>query len=595
MARQKKLITRLFPSYLLITIVSLLIVTWYVLTTLHNFFIEQTRQDLTARALLVKHHIMARAPSFDATGIDSICKTSGHASRTRITVIRPSGRVIGDTEKDPASLDNHANRPEIRAAIQNGLGSAIRYSSTLKKKMMYVAVPVKKEGQVDMIIRTSVPLSSVYSALGAVRAQIVGVGLAVALLAVVASFFVSRKIVQPIQEMKTGAAQFADGNMERKLAIPDTLELAGLAQALNDMAVALSEKIRTIQRQKNEIETVFASMTEAVIAFDNEDRVLRINHAAEYFLGHQEESVRGKRLYEIIRNHKFIKFAKAAAAMEAANTTEDDIVFEINDQKYLLNTKSAPLIDENRQRIGTLLVLADVTRVRQLENIRKEFAANVSHEIKTPLTSIQGFAEELMANRAVTENEEARHYLDIIVKNVRRLSAIIENVLRLSDIEHGNRQKDFHFEEIKVASVIDSAVNICKSEANRKAMQIITDCDPALTARMDFALMEQALVNLLSNAVRYSPDGSRIDIVVSVTDESVAIRIADKGVGIDAVHIPRLFERFYRVDKARSRKMGGTGLGLAIVKHVVQIHDGKIDVESTPGQGSAFTVSLPRS
>ncbi len=595
MSGQKKLLFQLFPSFLIITFASLAVVTWYILATLHNFFVEQTREDLLARARLVKHYIATQTASTEISAIHRICREAGERSGTRLTIIRPTGEVIGDTQKNPHGLDNHAKRTEVAAAIQSGQGSAIRYSNTLQKKMMYVAIPLEKNNQVKLIIRAAIPLSSIYNALATVKTQILAVGMIVALVVVVVSFLISRKIVRPVQEMKKGADRFAAGELDRKLALPDTLELAGLAAALNDMATKLDQNIKTIKRQKNEIETVFGSMTEAVIAIDKKEKILRINHAAEYFLGYRETEVQGKYLYEIIRNHDFTRFAEAAAnTATTAQTTEGDIVFEINDQNYIVNTQSAPLIDESQQRIGTLLVLNDVTRIRRLENMRKEFAANVSHEIKTPLTAIQGFTEELLAEPALAENKVARRYLDIIVKNARRLSAIVEDVLRLSNIEHGNKQKDFHFENTKLAAVIDSAMNICKPEATQRGMRITADCDPTLIACLDFSLMEQALVNLLGNALKYSPDKSEIHISAAATGEEIRIQIRDSGIGIDKKHIPRLFERFYRVDKNRSRKLGGTGLGLAIVKHVVQIHEGKITVDSTPGQGSVFTVTLPR-
>ncbi|MFP4446655.1 MAG: ATP-binding protein, partial [Desulfosudaceae bacterium] len=407
------------------------------------------------------------------------------------------------------------------------------------------------------------------------------------------SFLMARSIVRPVREMKAGAERFAAGDLQRKLPVPDTEELAVLAGSLNDMAAHLDSTIKLIQRQKNELETVFASMTEAVIAVDSDQKILRLNRAAEDFLGSAEEGLQGKFLYEVIRNHAFARFAQAAVNTPRAQNTEDDIVFEANGSSYIVNTQSAPLIDEIGQRLGTLLVLTDVTRVRRLEAMRKEFAANVSHEIKTPLTAIQGFAETLVSDADIQVNETARRHLDIILKNAERLAAIVEDVLRLSHIEHGNRHKDFHFMPTRLEAVIDSAVHICRPQADKKSIHIHTDCDAGLRGRVDFSLLEQALINLLTNAITYTPDNGEITISAAEEKGKAAICVRDTGIGIAAAHIPRLFERFYRVDKARSRKLGGTGLGLAIVKHVVQIHGGTIDVRSTPGQGSVFTICLP--
>ena len=594
MKKRKKLFTQIFPTYFLIAVISLVVAVWFVFSALNTFIFQQTRENLTARARLFSQYILESEFSPEASRIreiNRICQQAGKASRTRITVILPEGKVIGDSEEDPARMENHKDRPEISAALKTGLGSSIRHSSTLDRNMMYVAVGVPENGPATLIVRTSLPLTSVYQALGEVKGKILQACLLITLLVALVSLIVSKKITRPIQEIKEGAQRFAAGHLDRQLLLPNSEELSGLADAMNRMSVQLDERIKTIRWQKNELETVFSSMMEAVIAVDNNDRILRSNHAAEIFLSGTDRQMQGKYLYEVIRNHEFTRFAAEAAAVDKA---EADLVFEVKEEDVrVLNVKSAALIDETGKRIGTLLVLNDVTRIRQLENMRKEFAANVSHEIKTPLTSIQGFAEALLGEPAVAGNEEVRRYLDIIVKNARRLSAIIEDVLRLSNIEHADRQKDFHFEEKKIAAVIDSAVNICRPEADRKGVAIVTACDPALTASMDFSLAEQAFINLLENAVKYSFENSEVKIDVTTKNRDTIINFSDKGIGIPAAHIPRLFERFYRVDKTRSRKLGGTGLGLAIVKHIAQIHGWRIDVRSTPGQGSIFSVIIP--
>jgi len=600
MTKRKKLFTQIFPTYFLIAVISLLAAIWFVFSSLNAFIVDQTREDLTARARLFSQSpLFARYLQADAVSVDPgyvqetdrLCKKAGKASNTRITVILPEGRVIGDSEKDPSLMESHKDRPEIAAAVKTGAGSSIRYSSTLKKNMMYVAVGLPEGKPVALIVRASVPLTSVYQALGEIKWKIIQVCLMITLLVAFVSLLVSQRITRPIQEIEAGAQRFAAGHLDRKLVLPDSEELASLAEAMNSMSVQLAERIKTIKLQKNELEAVFASMMEAVIAVDKNDRILRSNQAAEMFLGSTDNQLQGKYLYEVIRNHDFTKFAATAATVEKA---EEDLVFEIKEEDVrVINAKSAALIDENGQRIGTLLVLNDVTRVRQLENMRKEFAANVSHEIKTPLTSIQGFAEALLADPDIAGNQERSRYLEIISRNARRLSAIIEDVLRLSNIEHGDRQKDFNFVKTKISTVIDSAVNICRPEADQKNIRIVPYYDSSLTALMDFSLAEQAFINLLENAVKYSPDNSEVKIIASVKGKDIVISIMDNGIGIPAVHIPRLFERFYRVDKTRSRKLGGTGLGLAIVKHIVQIHNWEIEVKSTPGKGSVFSVTIP--
>jgi two-component system phosphate regulon sensor histidine kinase PhoR len=594
MRKRKKLFTQIFPTHFLIVAISLVAAVWFVFSSLNAFIVRQTKDNLTAQARLFGQQISLDEDYADPVKnreIDRLCKRAGRASHARFTVILPGGRVIGDSEQDPLLMENHRDRPEIAAAAKAGPGSSIRYSTTLKKNMMYVAVTVPERETALLTVRAAVPLTSVFQALAEVKGNIIHFCLLVALPVALISLLMSKKITRPVQEMKEGARRFAAGHLDRKLILPDSEELAGLAEAMNRMSEQLDERIKTIKRQKNELEAVFASMTEAVIAVDGNDRILRTNQAAESLLGTTGLSLQGKYLHEVIRNHDFIRFAGTAATVEKA---EDDLAFEMKEEDVrVMNVRSGALIDETGSRIGTLLVLNDVTRVRYLEDMRKEFAANVSHEIRTPLTAIQGFAESLLADPVFAESKDGSRHLEIIVRNARRLSVLIEDVLRLSHIENGDRLKDFNFEPARISTVIDSAVNVCRPEADQKGIRVVSDCDPALTVIMDFSLAEQALINLLENAVKYSPENTEIRVEAARKDADIVIRVVDNGIGIPAVHIPRLFERFYRVDKTRSRKLGGTGLGLAIVKHIVQIHGWKMDVKSTPGKGSVFTITIP--
>ncbi|MDY6822284.1 MAG: ATP-binding protein [Thermodesulfobacteriota bacterium] len=590
MEKRKRLVAQLYPTYLLIAFVSLIAVTWYAFDAFQGYYLDQMKESLTAQANLIKEYIKPYQSKADNSSIDRICKQAGKASDTRITIVRPSGKVIGDSEESPESMENHGDRPEIVSALQNGTGNSIRYSGTLDQKMMYVAVAVRDQNMTAMVVRTSLPVTSIYGTFNAVRARIFVAGIVIALLVALISLFISRKIAGPIREMQQGAERFAAGRLDTKLHIPESEELAGLAIAMNNMADQLNDRIKTVIRQTNELEAVFSSMNEGVIAVGNDEKVLRINRTAESLLGSRKEQIQGKALYKIIRNHAFQQFTQTARSSDKA---DDDIVFEINEENHILNVKSAALIDETSQRIGTLFMLNDVTRIRRLEQMRRDFAANVSHEIKTPLTSIQGFAEALMAEPAVASDETATHYLSIIIKNASRLSTIVEDVLKLSEIEHADRRKDFNFQETRIGAVFNSAANICRSEAEQKNITIDIKCPDTMMAFMDFSLMELAAVNLLENAVKYSNSDSVVKITAEKSGNDFILRFVNVGVAIPEEHIPRLFERFYRVDKARSREVGGTGLGLAIVKHIVQIHGGRTDVKSKPGKETVFTVTLP--
>ncbi|MDL2124677.1 MAG: ATP-binding protein [Deltaproteobacteria bacterium] len=295
-------------------------------------------------------------------------------------------------------------------------------------------------------------------------------------------------------------------------------------------------------------------------------------------------------IQEVVRNPELQKIVKSA--LGSGDHREGDIVL-YQDEESILNVQTTSLLDENERFIGILIVLNDVTRLRRLENMRKEFVSNVSHEIKTPLTAIKGFVETL-SHGAMDNPDEAKRFLNIIEKHVNRLVAIIEDFMRLSVIEQKDKSEDIKLEKGKIRSVIKTAIQVCQAKAEAKKIKVNLICSEDISAKIDTQLFEQAAVNLLDNAIKYSEEGGLVQIEVITTDTEVCINFKDYGIGIPKEHLPRLFERFYRVDKARSRKLGGTGLGLAIVKHIIQTHGGYVTVESNPGEGSNFVIHLPK-
>lgn len=586
MTSKKRLLWQLYPSYLLITVSALLVVSVFVLNSLSGFFYEEMNMDLTSRAHLFKVKISELVHSGDFKAIDDLCKWSGRDSGTRLTVILPSGLVVGDSENDPKTMDTHNDRPEIAQALSGKTGTSVRNSSTLELNMMYVAIPVFKENEVMAVVRTSVSVSSIDSQMRKIRIAIGAVVILAAFLAAIVSLMVARRITRPIEDMTRGAEQFEAGNLEHRLYVPESLEMGALAQAMNKMADQLYERIKTETRQKNELIAVLSGMVEGVMALDTQDNIISINSAAAGFFNLPTSSPAGKNISDLVRNLAFLDFFnKARNSME---NLEADI--PLNDQrKRTIHIRTAPLLDEKNRRSGTLIVFSDVTTLRRLETMRRDFAANVSHEIKTPLTSIRGFVETLLTDREQLSDNQ-RHFLEIIDKNVNRLMAIIDDLLQLARIEKEGRE--LRWDDALLRPVLENAIQTIKSAAQKKNIQITLDCDDQLSVRMDSSMIEQAVVNLIDNAVKYTENNG--DVSVSVNKDSVVkIRVADTGYGIENEHLPRLFERFYRTDKARSRQQGGTGLGLAIVKHIMLAHKGDVTVESTPGNGSAFTLHLP--
>jgi two-component system phosphate regulon sensor histidine kinase PhoR len=498
--------------------------------------------------------------------------------------------VIGDSEEDPDKMDNHANRPEIRTALSEQIGTSMRYSYTLEKDMMYVAIPFRASEEIIGVVRASTAIAAINQAVAVMYKEIMLGGIVVACLAAIISYVMSRRITRPLQEIKHGAMRFASGDLNHRLYIsPGSQEICMLAEAMNRMASQLAERIDTITQQRTELEAMLSSMVEAVIVVDQEERIVRSNQAAGRLFRFNVETSKNRSIQEVIRNADIQRFVKKT--LESHIPLEDVIVLNSTIEQFL-RAHGTLLRSTTNQTTGALIVFHNITRLKQLENIRREFVANVSHELKTPITSIKGFVETLR-DGAIDDAENVPRFLDIISRNANRLNAIIEDLLLLSKIEQGEEADQIVLTKESLKNVLSMAITVCESPAQEKQIVLQLDCAPHIKAKVNPDLFEQAVVNLLDNAIKYSDPQSTINIKAERRGNQVIISVQDFGCGISEEHLPRLFERFYRVDKARSRQLGGTGLGLAIVKHIVNAHRGTITVESTPGQGSIFSISLP--
>ena len=434
-------------------------------------------------------------------------------------------------------------------------------------------------------------VTSIDEALENIEVKIAVGGLLIAILAAILSLLVSRRISRPIEEIKKGAEGFARGDFEHRLPVSNSEELGSLSETMNQMAVELQNRINSMREQRNELEAVLSSMVEGVIAVDNEERIISVNQAAAQMLETNPSDVQNRSIQEVVRNTDLQNFVRNALSSD--KTVEKDIILHGNGQR-ILNGHSTVLCDAEGQSMGALIVLNDVTQLRRLENIRKEFVANVSHEIKTPITAIKGFVETLR-DGAMENREDAERFLKIIENHVDRLSAIIEDLLSLSRIEREVERDEIVLKEDPIRDVLRTAIQVCQVKASSKNVQIVLSCNEDLKANINAPLLEQAVVNLLDNAIKYSDDESDVNVSAKKVDNEIVLSVHDKGSGIKQENLPRIFERFYRVDKARSRKQGGTGLGLAIVKHIAQAHGGYVLVDSTYGEGSTFSIHLPLS
>lgn len=591
MQKGKKFLWQYLPFYILVILLSLAAISWYATGAIKRLYLNRTASDLEARSRLVGKIVDDNISQEDLASIQSMCQALGRELATRFTVVLPSGQVLGDSDEDPKSMDNHGDRPEIMQAFAGSVGMSTRFSNTLKKDMMYVAIPLHANGEVTAVIRSSLSVADLKKTLSALYRRVTLAGFIVAAGAALISVALSRRIKKPVEELKEGAKRFGRGDLNHRVHISDPEEFMLLGNAMNSMASQLSERIHTITSQRKELEVILSSMIEAVLVIDKEENILRFNHAAGRLFDVEPKQAQNKSIQEVVRNIHLLRFIRET--LSTKRTSEREIILHEEGERFL-QAHGTILLDHKKQVIGVLVVLNDITRLKQLENIRKDFVANVSHELKTPVTAIKGSVETLK-DGAIKDDQDTQQFLDIIKKHTDRLNAIIEDLLDLSRIEQETEKRQIVFEKGNIRNVLEEAIAVCQSNAADKRIKIELECNPEIKAQINPPILEEAIVNLIDNAIKYSKIKSSIRIEGTSENDTIIIRVQDWGCGIPPEHHSRIFERFYRVDKARSRNLGGTGLGLAIVKHIVQAHEGRVDVESTPGQGSVFIVTLPKS
>lgn len=400
--------------------------------------------------------------------------------------------------------------------------------------------------------------------------------------------------------LKSSASRLAEGAASRKLQLTDAFQLTGLSQQIDAMADRLEDRLRAETEGRTELEAVLSSMSDGVLAIDVDEQVIRLNRAAAELLEVQPEKSLNRSVQEVARNTALLRLV--GTALNSDKAVEGDLILQRTDAggdleaaDRHLQAHATPLRDGVGQRLGVLLVLHDVTRIRRLEKVRRDFVANVSHELKTPVTAIKGFVETLVDMQDQEHDPaDTKRFLNIISHQADRLTNLIEDLLSLARIEQDTERDRLMLEIGEISDVIQLAVEACRLQASNKDIQISIQTEDNLLARMHPPLLEQAVVNLIDNAVKYSGEGGTVEVRSMSLASEVVIEVEDCGVGIETRHLPRLFERFYRVDRARSRAMGGTGLGLAIVKHVVNAHGGRVGVSSAPGEGSTFRIQLPK-
>lgn len=598
--KSRKIIWQIFPATLCILIFAIIAITWYSTNTIENYFLKETENELAARGHLVDSSIQPFLQNGQIKEIQNFVIKGGRESGTRITIIDRSGKVIADSNESPDVMNNHKNRPEVQLAMDGQIGSSLRHSETLNNILLYVAIPskaVSENNKLDsVIIRTSLSVSSLYNTISDIKKRVAIGSLGIILIAGFITLLISRNISRPLEKLEDWARNFAEGNLQLESGTVQSgnasQEVINLANTMAQMGKSLDEKIASIDNHRNQLQTVFSSMQESIIAIDHNDHIVAINNSAsKLFEIDGEQPATGRLIEECIRDISLLE--QLNYVLEKQQAISADLEIQKSGKTIFLQSNIVPLIQAENTPNGALIVLNNVTRVRQLESVRKDFVANVSHELRTPITAIQGYVETLL-DGALDNRGDAEQFLKIVLRQSSRLSAIINDLLALSKIEQDSEGGNVELYEIPLHLVLEASIQTCEIEAKNKNIRLTLDCPQEINLSLNAALLEQAIINLIVNAIHYSNENDVISInAILDTKNQVKLTVSDNGCGIKKEHLPRLFERFYRSDPARSRDQGGTGLGLAIVKHIVNSHAGTVEVESEEGVGSKFIISLP--
>jgi two-component system phosphate regulon sensor histidine kinase PhoR len=570
----------------------LLVVYVAIRLTLPPYLVRQIESDLQRDAYVTRDVFESelRTRSTSLADINRLSHDLSKETGLRVTVIARDGTVIGESDKpesDLKNIENHLQRPEVQQALHEGIGSATRTSDTIGVDLLYVAVPVRDDKVVG-IVRVAMPLVKIQETTARVLHTVGVSSLAVGLAAIPILYWLSRRVTRPILQMQKAAGRMAHGDFTEKAPYRVSGELGELATALNDMSSQLEARIRELSEEKADLSAILAGMTEGVLVARPDGRIRLTNQALRNQFGITEETV-GKTVLEAFRN---------AALQELVSEVIKDGDVSARELSFLTPNERTYELSATRLQgghgvvTGVIIVFHDITRMRQFENTRKEFVANVSHELRTPLSIIKGYVETLLDDQA-PDAETARQFLNTIQRHSRRLEALIADLLSISALE--SQQARLNFEPVSMRAAAQSVLDELTRQAQEKAITVSLKIPEQLPAvRADAQRLHQVLFNLLDNAIKYTQVGGHVTILATEKEGAIETAVADDGVGIGPEHLPHVFERFYRVDKARSRELGGTGLGLSIVKHIVQSHGGRVWAESQVEKGSTFYFTLPR-
>jgi len=580
---------RLTATYIGLVILSMLVLGIFSTLFLEDYFYNTLKTRLKTQSLLASRMVGEKQDTWSIPRMENLVEKISSDVGARVTVIDNNGVVLGDSEEKAAQMENHLDRPEVQGAIKNDMGTAIRHSATLDTDMMYVAVVIRHEGREAGFMRLALPLTETRQAFSRLWSVVLAGMLLAGFLTILVSFALGKRVTEPVERLTDFASRVSRGDFDSRAGVESKDEIGELAGALNHMAATIKEKMRLISEGKNKLETVLANMTSGVIFINRKRQVDLVNPAAEKFLSFTGEGSLGVVQDALIKHPELS--ATIDRALESCGTMETEIKIE-SPQEAELQVVISPISDNAGNCIGVVAVLHDITERRKVERMRKDFVANVSHELKTPVTSIKGFTETLL-DGALDDPETSREFVEIIDKEADRLKRVIQDLLELSRIE--GKQIQLNYEPQDLSLIVKNTVHNLRGQIQSKNIKVHYDLpETPVIAAVDRDILEQILVNLVDNAVKYTPDGGDIGITITEQSPDVIIKVWDTGPGIPPGDIDRVFERFYRVDKTRSREQGGTGLGLSIVKHLVDLHGGTVGITSKPGTGAEFFFTLPK-
>jgi two-component system phosphate regulon sensor histidine kinase PhoR len=573
---------KLLGSAFVLIALTLVVLDFYLTRYTSKHEVQEVEQRLT----VVARVLTAEPPNLPLERMEEWAKSASARAQCRVTIIDPQGVVLADSDYDPQKMENHANRPEIQAAYMNRVGSAIRRSRTLGRDLCYLAVPLEYRGRSGYVLRVALPLENLDDAIAAVRRRILTASLVAAFVALFIAYVFSRSFTRRISRLRAFAEGLVKANFTES-PLPDANdELGALTRSLNSTASQLHALLDRLGLESARREAILTSMVEGVLAVDQDLRITFYNASFARAVGLRAEIAERAPLVEVVRDPVLREIL--ARVVSTGETLKQRLQLPAAEGRAF-EVQAAPLRVPGGR--GAIAILHDIADLERLERVRKDFVANVSHELRTPLTAIRGYTETLLEG-GLEDQENNRKFLEIIKAHATRLNSIASDLLALSELESGKATAEPA--RVSVQAAMEAALRAVEAEARSRRVKLIRGRIEDVAVLGERVQLEQALVNLLTNAVKFNrPDGEVRVEVTRTKDDQVSVTIADNGIGIPSADLPRLFERFYRVDKARSREMGGTGLGLSIVKHIVERMHGRVTVESQLGKGSIFTILFP--